>query len=178
MPAGSTYTPIATQTLGSAAASVTFSSIPSTYTDLILIANYGDTETSTDTRCLIQVGNGSVDTGSNYSTTATTGDGTSATSTRNSSRTFFDNYTGGSRNTSGYFAINIYQFLNYSNTTTNKTVLYRQNTTDPTIFTGTSAVVGLWRSTSAINIIKILPRTGGINILTGASFTLYGIAAA
>ena len=35
----STYTPIATQTLGSAAASVTFSSIPQGYTDLVLVDN-------------------------------------------------------------------------------------------------------------------------------------------
>jgi len=35
----STYTPIATQTLSSAVTSVTFSSIPQTYTDLILVMN-------------------------------------------------------------------------------------------------------------------------------------------
>ena len=34
----STYSPIASQTLGSAAASVTFSSIPQGYTDLIIIS--------------------------------------------------------------------------------------------------------------------------------------------
>ena len=37
----STYTPIARQTLGSAAASVTFSSIPQGYTDLVLVMNLG-----------------------------------------------------------------------------------------------------------------------------------------
>jgi hypothetical protein len=38
MPAGSTYTPIATTTLGSAQADVTFNSF-SGYTDLVLVAN-------------------------------------------------------------------------------------------------------------------------------------------
>ena len=37
MAAGSTYTPIATTTLGSAQADVTFSSISGSYTDLVLI---------------------------------------------------------------------------------------------------------------------------------------------
>jgi hypothetical protein len=37
MAAGNTYEAIATQTLGSAAASVTFSSIPGTYTDLVIV---------------------------------------------------------------------------------------------------------------------------------------------
>jgi hypothetical protein len=36
MAAGNTYTPLATQTLGSAAASVTFSSISGAYTDLVV----------------------------------------------------------------------------------------------------------------------------------------------
>ena len=37
MAAGATYEPIATQTLASAAASITFSSIAATYTDLRLV---------------------------------------------------------------------------------------------------------------------------------------------
>jgi len=36
----STYTPIATNTLASVSTGVTFSSIPSTYTDLVLVINY------------------------------------------------------------------------------------------------------------------------------------------
>jgi hypothetical protein len=38
-----TYTPIASITLGATATSVTFSSIPSTYTDLILVMNGSST---------------------------------------------------------------------------------------------------------------------------------------
>jgi hypothetical protein len=177
MPA--TYEPIATQTLGSAAASVTFSSIPATYTDLVLVANWWDTETGNDSRCLVQVGNASVDTGSNYSSTAVLGNSAGATSVRNTNRQQFDNYAGGANNAATSRALSIYQFLNYSNTTTFKTVLYRQNSLETAVVdNGTAAVVGLWRSTVAINTIKILPRTGTTNIRTGASFTLYGIKAA
>ncbi len=174
-----TYEPIATTTVTSAVASVTFSSISSAYTDLVLVANYWDTETGNDSRCYVQVGNGSVDTATNYSTTAILGNGTTASSVRNSTRAQFDDYSGGANNASTATALNIYQFLNYSNTTTYKTVLYRQNNLDSAVVDyGTSAVVGLWRSTSAINTIKIMPRTGTTNIRSGAVFTLYGIKAA
>ena len=66
MAAGITYTPIASTTLGSAAASYTFSSIPNTYTDLVLIASMADSNSGADQRMLVQV-NG--DTGTKYSTT-------------------------------------------------------------------------------------------------------------
>ena len=59
-----TYEPIATNTLGSAASSVTFSSIPSTYTDLIVVMNYAN---STGLADVFFRFNG--DTGSNYSDT-------------------------------------------------------------------------------------------------------------
>ena len=43
MAAGSTYTPIATQTLSSSVSNITFSSISGIYTDLILIVNIAET---------------------------------------------------------------------------------------------------------------------------------------
>ena len=84
MAAGSTYSTIATTTLASAAASYTFSSIPTTYTDLILVLN-GSFDTFNNVR--FQVGNGSVDTGSNYSATRLLGDGSAASSDRISNTT-------------------------------------------------------------------------------------------
>ena len=83
MAAGSTYTPIATNTLGSAQASVTFSSISGSYTDLVLIINAGTSDAS-EQDCLIRV-NG--DTGSNYSATYMYGTGSSAASGRNANQT-------------------------------------------------------------------------------------------
>lgn len=167
MPAGSTYTPIATQTLGSATASVTFSSIPSTYTDLILVAS-NSSATNQDALTL-KVGNGSVDNGSNYSTTFLygQGSGTGATSRVSNATNIF-----WGRSTTSINA-NILHLMNYSNTTTNKTVLSRGNAADAIVI----AYVGLWRSTSAINIITIGTEIGG-NISAGSTFTLYGIAAA
>ena len=66
----------------------------------------------------------------------------------------------------------IVQFMNYSNTTTNKTVLSRANNAA----TGTDAIVNLWRSTAAITSIYVYVPSG--NFATGSTFTLYGILAA
>jgi len=169
MAAGSTYTPIATTTLGSAAASYTFSSIPGTYTDLVLI---GLTNNSVgNNQVYIRVGNATVDSGSNYSYTELYGDGTSAVSSRSSSQTNLliglTDATTTSPNSN--FIANI---QNYSNTTTYKTVISRSNAPAR----ASEAIVGLWRSTSAINIITL--SAGSSTIIAGSTFTLYGIAAA
>ena len=161
----STYTPIATYTVSSAQSSYTFSSIAGTYTDLVLVVAG---QPSTSDAVFIQVGNGSVDTGSNYSRTFLKGDGSSASSNRATSTTgmFVLDAT-----TSTQFNI-VASLNNYSNTTTYKTVLNRGNNTSG----ATWALVNLWRSTSAINTIKIY--MGSANFSTGTTFTLYGIQAA
>ena len=64
------------------------------------------------------------------------------------------------------------QIMNYSNTTTYKTALSRSNNAN----TGTDAIVGLWRSTAAINSIVVL--ISGNQFATGSTFTLYGIKSA
>jgi hypothetical protein len=156
-----TYTPIASTTLTSAQPSVTFSSISSAYTDLVLVVN-GTSATAGD--FALQLGNGSIDTGSNYSMTALYGNGTSPTSTRSSNGTAIG--TGGFHTTQGTIII---QLMNYSNTTTHKTTLNRTNS-DSFV----QARVGLWRSTSAINTIKYGPGDGS-NWGVGTTFTLYGI---
>ena len=72
MPAGSTYTPLSTTTLGSAQATVTFSSISGSYTDLVLVMNTIGTSAGGD----VQVQFNS-DTASNYSCTILYGTGLS-----------------------------------------------------------------------------------------------------
>ena len=165
MPAGSTYTPIATTTLGSAATSYTFSSIPSTYTDLVLVA----TPLSSSPANFSFQFNG--DTGSNYSATGLAGSGSSTASWRqvNSTVPYLGYYSYSHTGQSN----NIISIMNYANTTTYKTFLCRANNAAA----GVEGIVGLWRSTAAITSIKVL-FTGGGNIEAGSTFTLYGIAAA
>ena len=166
----STYTPIATTTLGSAQASYTFTSIPSTYTDLVLVAS-GLTSTATTTK--LNVGNGSIDTGANYSWTVLSGTGGAANSYRESSVNFTQNER--YANWDGTNVANtIIQIQNYSNTSTYKTWLSRGNNAAA----GVDAIVGLWRSTSAINQVQISCTNAGRTFNIGSTFTLYGIQAA
>lgn len=161
----STYTPIATTTLGSGATSVTFSSISGAYTDLILICN-GSTSSSANNYFQF---NG--DTGTNYSAIRVSGNGTAADSARDLSintKMLLDGYGFW---TSTYEANKIIHIMNYSNTTTFKTVLTRANTASQ----GTDALVGLWRSIAAITSVKFMSDS---TIQTGSTFTLYGVKSA
>jgi len=158
-----TYEPVSTTTLGSAAASVTFSSIPQTYTDLILIVSH---DVTADALSGIQF-NG--DTASNYSATYIWGNGTSAFSGRESNAASAFAFYATAAN--GFHSA-IIQIINYSNATTYKTLISRENDAA----TEALAVVGLWRSTAAITSMVLLRRSG--NFATGSTFTLYGIKAA
>ena len=157
----STYEKIATNTLGSAASSVTFSSISGAYTDLVLICSVTKTGSSNTAFRL------NSDSGSNYSNTFMLGNGTAAQSSRtaNTTQGIID-YSDTTVNP----VQSITHFINYSNTTTNKTVLCRSGSEY------TIAYVNLWRSTAAISTIYVYNASG--NFTTGSTFTLYGIKAA
>ena len=162
----STYTPIATQTLGTATTSITFSSIPSTYTDLILVV--GSLSLATNGNGLVVRYNG--DTAANYSYSDLLGTGSTAVS-RWLQNTTTAQIGWGQVGSQGAKSTVIAQFMNYSNTTTYKTAVSRWN--------DTSAEVGMttsnWRSTAAINSITVF---SGVNMAVGTTFTLYGIKAA
>jgi len=168
MAAGSTYTPIATTTLGSAASTVSLTSISGSYTDLVLVVSARMTGGGGASAVQLQF-NG--DTGSNYSITTLNGDGSSATSSRASSQTSLS--MGLATDASGQQATSIFQIQNYSNATTYKTVLSRANIAGDRV----RAQVGLWRNTQAIDSILIL-NNGGTTFVAGSTFTLYGIQAA
>jgi hypothetical protein len=167
MPAGRTYTPLATTTLSSAASTVTFSSISGSYTDLVLVAFISST--SVDGRILRCTFNS--DTGANYSATRMTGNGTTAVSTQSTGQSNIPLCLTASTSTSlpTLYKVDI---LNYSSSTTFKTVLSRANASASAV----EATVGSWRNTSAINTITIVPSSGNFN--ADSTFVLYGILAA
>lgn len=158
----STYTPIASQTLGSAAASVTFSSIPQGYTDLVLVVNAGTAVATANYGLEFNA-----DSGSNYSQTWLRGNGSAAASSRASNNTWIQvDYYGYTASITNLTTI---QIQNYSNSTTNKTVLIRGDSADY----GVTATVGLWRNTAPITSLKIY--SSAYNLLSGSTFSLYGI---
>jgi len=165
-----TYEPISTNTLGTATASVTFSSIPATYTDLIVVCVM---QNSAAAAMVLQFNS---DTATNYSNTGLQGDGTSASSRRLSTRSqIYIMEREQIAQATSTFSTSIINILNYSNATTYKTTLSRSGTMSGS-YQGTDMEVGLWRSTAAINAIKLFPDGGSFT--TGSSFTLYGIKAA
>jgi hypothetical protein len=168
----STYEPIATYTVsGSSTSEIQFASIPSSFTDLVIVGNLGSTNGYPSARF-------NSDTGSNYSVTNLSGDGTGTTADRGTNRSVADISFEVVTDTTGVKTNYICHIMNYSNTTTYKTMLSRVNTAS----NGTSMTVGLWRSTAAISNIKLYSSAGnGANlyiVTAGSTFTLYGIKAA
>jgi hypothetical protein len=180
MAAGNTYTPIATTTLGSNTASYTFSSIPATYTDLVIVMNYSGALSAGTAGNMSAYLRMNSDTASNYSQTLIYGFGTTANSGRESNQTiYFINDYGYIASTSGIFGNSVIHIMNYANTAYYKTILERTSNIDNAQGSAFGVVsgVGQWRSTAAVTSITLL--MPGTNVYrTGSTFTLYGIAAA
>jgi hypothetical protein len=162
------FVPIATTTLASATASVTFSSIPSTYTHL-QIRCFVRPSSADDLRMQI---NGDT-TAANYYTHYINGNGSAAGSS--GAGTYYTGNGLGYNSTtlSNTFGIHIVDILDYANTSKYKT--------SRTLFasehngSGQSAFLsGLWMNTAAISSIAISNRSG-VNLAQYSSFTLYGI---
>jgi hypothetical protein len=168
MAAGATYEPIATQTLASAAASITFSSIAATYTDLRLVL--GNLVVASGTPSLQLQFNG--DTATNYSNTYLAGDGATAISGKGTSQAQINSSFALNATTPIAIFVDIFSYAG----STNKTVLINE-AGDKNGSGYTTARVGLWRSTAAITSITILNSTA-VNYNIGTTATLYGIKAA
>jgi len=166
--ATATYDLIASQTLGSAASSITFSSIAANWTDLRLVVVC---QTGTSATAWIRY-NG--DTGSNYSNTYMEGNGSTATSSKDTNNTFIyvGEYTFVPTSNPGLYTIDIFSYAG----STYKTLLSTASL-DANGSGGVERAVGLWRSTSAITSVTF-QLGGGATMNSGATASLYGIKAA
>lgn len=171
MPA--TYEPIATTTLGSAASTITFSSIPATYTDLRLVFFTNNTRSAGGGYQLLING----DSGANYSQTTLRGDGSSASSSRATSVNQVDGWNDQFGSTiPNNFLLATYDFMSYAGSTY-KTCLV----TGSYDYNGSGSVlrfVNLWRNTSAITSLTLNAIFASTNFAVGTTATLYGIKAA
>lgn len=163
-----TYTPLANVTLGSAAATVTFSSISQSYRDLVLVCQMSRSTTG-ESGPFIRV-NG--DTGSNYSFVNMEGNGTSASRAFGAARDRMYGSWSANAVRDNSLANSIWQIQDYSTTDRFKTALVRTNNGGVVTY----AAANRWASTSAItSIVVALDNTG--SFAAGSTFALYGIAA-
>lgn len=169
-----TYTLIASNTLSSSAASVTFSAIPNTYTDLVLRASTRIDAAVGGTWLVMFFNTDSVGSSTNYSTTRLFGTGSTAGSGQLSSddEMRFANSTQGTSYTTSTFASTEIYIPSYT-ASQNKPVsnfgVTENNSTTATMV----ATAGLWRNTAAVNQLVFYPDSG--NFVSGSSFFLYGI---
>lgn len=170
MPA--TYEPIATSLATGTTRQIQFSNIPQTYTDLVAIVEMVNT-VATAYNLIMRVGNGTLDTGTNYTTCIhTSGQSNNPSSYRYRDDTMFREYNVGARNNNDHMSI--IQFIDYSNTTTWKPMTQRSDMASLAL----EHIVGTWRSTSAINTISFTLDFTADYVASGATVTLYGIKAA
>lgn len=167
------YESIATTTVGAGGtASVTFSSIPSTYSHLQVRILCRTNYPASDTRNLTMRFNS--DTASNYSDHYLLGDGASVSS--GADTTVSEMYIGtatGATAASNVFAVNIIDVLDYANTNKYKTVRNIHGLD----LNGSGRVLlrsGSWRSTSAVTSISF-DLEGNWDFNQYSHFALYGV---
>ena len=165
-----TYILIASNTVSSATASVTFSGIPNTYTDLLLRCS-NRTASGGIESLRIQINS---DTGTNYSYTQFISNGSTLSATRFGNQAGINLYdTDYSSDTANVFSIGDIYFPNYLSAY-NKPIGVT-GAREINAVAGTLTVqAGLWRNSSAISSMT-LTYTGGNNHLAGSTFYLYGI---
>ncbi len=169
MPA--TYTLIASNTLSSSAASVTFSAIPATYTDLVLrfsARHDGATSSPIATRVTL---NGTT---TNYSNTKLLGESTGASSGRDTGLAYLS-LNGGlvpGGATSNTFS-NAEIYIPSYTVSQNKPLSYETGCENNSTLALNGAIANLWQNTAAITSIAFAIATG--NFVSGSSFFLYGI---
>lgn len=166
-----TYTLINSQVLGSDVGIVTFASIPQTYTDLVFVVS---ARVSSATYDISAIRVNSVTSG--YSKTYFESSGSAVTAGRATAEiSLRAGFLPGTNYASEYSA-DIYNFMDYASTTSQKTVLCRTNAFNTSTTFNVQAQVSLIPTTSAITQIT-LQTANGANLRAGSTFRLYGVEA-
>lgn len=170
---GTSYESIATVSLSGTQSTITFSSIPSTYTHLQLRFFARNSRAANQDIYYIRFNS---DTGTNYSDHEIYGDGATsfAGNTTTTSAIILTNSAAGNTaaNVFGSFVVDIFDYKNTNKYKTTRSLGgFDANGTGYTGFSG-----GNWRDTSAISTITIVPNVG--SFVQYSHFALYGIKGA
>jgi hypothetical protein len=166
-----TYTFIASSTVTTAVPTVTFNSIPQTYTDLLIKASARNTDT----------GGGSMETKFNNDTTALnylavrvlaagSGNPTGNTYAGSAGAAFISS----NDYTAGVFSATEIYIANYTSSTTYKVTSNDSASENNATASFISMSAGLYKINSAITSIQ-LGQGGSFDFVTGSTFYLYGI---
>lgn len=166
-----TYTLISSNVLTASATTITFSSIPATYTDLVVRFSARADEAGTDRAGGVLKLNG---TSANYSYTRLVSNGSTATTSRVSSTSSFGigdiNSVDSTANTFTSGEIYIPSYLVSQNKPISSLLEQENNAASAFI----RAYSNLWSNTAAITSL-VFTVNGGFNYVSGSSFYLYGI---
>jgi hypothetical protein len=152
-----TYTPLATVTLGGTDADITFSSIPATYRDLVLVV-----QGKTTAGAAFYARFNSDSTSANYPRVGMAGYGTTAAS-------FSGNEPGiqaAFGTTANTWILNV---MDYSQTNKHKTVLQRLSQDASEV----NAITTRWANTAAITSVQFI--TASSTFAAGTTFSIYGV---
>lgn len=169
-----TYTAIATVTVGSGgAASIDFTSIPGTYTDLLIKHSLRGNHADIYHAIILQFNSNT----SNYSTREINGyNGTVSSTTRTTlGNGMYAGNADGSTATSSTFGSGEIYIPNYAGSN-NKSVSIDVVNENNSALADTTLIAGLWSNTAAITTIKLIPFSAhGNSWLQHSTATLYGI---
>ena len=169
------YDSIATFTSSGSTSSITFSSIPSTYTHLQLRILARSAQAASTDSVYFRI-NG--DSTNNYSRHLLSGNGASATATSYyPENVIFAGTIAAASSTANSFGAYVVDILDYTNTNKNKVTrsLGGYDANGSGIIDYRSAN---WNSTTAITSIVLANYTAGANFANGSHFALYGIKGA
>jgi hypothetical protein len=170
----STYTLISSNVLSSSAASVTFSAIPSTYTDLVVRISARTDQASTTAYLTYKLNGGGTGLQSETylgGTGSTTESGRTTNSNGGIGSQGFISLSGNSATANSFGSVEIYipSYTASQNKPTGNFGVGESNIAAMQM----GITAGLWRNTAAVTTIAFSP--SGSNFLTGSSFYLYGI---
>jgi len=168
-----TYTKIATVTVGSGgASSIAFSSIPNTFTDIKLVISARTNQSAYNDNSIVLFNS---DAGANYTSRRLNAEGSTVdSSTATSQNGFYYLNFNGSSATSNTFCNNEMYIPNYTSSNQKSFSVDRAIENNSSTLNLISIFAGIWTGTAAITSISIAPYYGTL-FVQHSTATLYGI---